>query len=319
MPEPNPSSQTLFAGLRQAIVARRGVLTSLAILAALWCAAQAAWRVFQPEVARRPQYRLTAAALEVNEPPPWVRGDLPEQVFSAIDEGAELSVLSPRPELERTLSDALLGHPWVRRVDSITLAPPDRVVARLEYRRPLATVMLPDGMTPIDVDTVRLPSSDLPERLVARLPRIAVAVGDGARAPFDPSPWPTQQLTGATAILAAFGDAWPELHLYEIHVELPPEVRGGVRFYSYRLRSTGNTIVNWGAAPGRGPTDEAPFEVKLARLRRFVEAEGDLDSVATSPELLDVRNGIEAHRRVVRRTGNRLAAKPGEEPETVAK
>lgn len=315
MPDQPQAPTTLAQNLRRAIAARRGVLTSLAVLAGLWGASLIAWRVYGPEVARRPQYRATAQTIRVTDPPAWVRGDVVAEALANSEHADGFSTLAPPAELREAVFAALGGHPWVRRVLSVQTQPPNRVLAEVEYRRPVAALKTREGLIPIDLDATPLPPGSLPRNLVQRLPRVGLAIGEAESrcAPLPQSPWPSQELAGAVALVAAFGDAWRDLHLFEVHVEQPPIVRDGGRYYGYRLRSTGNTIIFWGAAPGVGPQGETPFNRKLALLRELIARSRPLDSVVTSPEWIDVRNGIEAHRRVVLRDGSRLAAQPDDD------
>lgn len=316
-PEANPP-RDLTSWLVASLYARRGVLISLGILAGLGFAATTAWEAFAPAVAGSERYRITRDRVRLPSPPAWVRDDPLAGAFGEGPDAAPLSILDPTERLETHLASTLGAHPWVRRVGPITKTPPNWIDVAVEYRAPVASVLMPDSLQPTDVDGERLPARDLARSYLKRLPRIGVAAGDPSvprSAALRPGVWPTREVAGAARILAEFGPLFGELNFYEVQIDPTPGERAGTRFDMYRLRSTGNTIVLWGAAPGYGPPDEATFATKIKRLREAVDRydhAGRLRSVKSSPAVIDVRNGIDAFRRVVLRDGNRLAAKEAE-------
>lgn len=325
--EPSPASPPEAATPRgpaswlvATVYARRGVLTSLAILAGLGFAATSAWEAFAPSVAQSERYRVTRDRVTITPPPAWVRDDPLGYAFRDDPEEPPLSILDPDEAIENRLASALGAHPWVRRVETITKTPPNFIDVSVEYRTPLAVVLLTDSMVPTDVDGERLPARDLAMGYLKRLPRIGVAAGDPSvpqSAAIHPDAWPTRQVAGAAKILAEFGPLFNQLAFYEVQIDPTPGVRAGTRFDTYRLRTTGNTIVLWGAAPGYGPPDEATFATKIKRLREAVNRYGPLNSVKSSPAVIDVRNGVDAFKRVVLRDGKRLAAKEDEDAKVV--
>lgn len=326
--EPSPDSPTeaqpprdLASWLVASVYARRGVLTSLAILAGLGFAASSAWETFAPSVAQSDRYRVTRDRVTITPPPAWVREDPLGYAFREDADTPPLSILDPDEVIESRLGSTLGAHPWVRRVESITKTPPNLISVSVEYRTPLAVVRLPDSLEPTDVDGERLPVRDLAMGYLKRLPRIGVAAGDPSvpeSAAIHPDAWPTRQVAGAAKILVEFGPLFEQFAFYEVQIDPTPGMRAGTRFDTYRLRSTGNTVVLWGAAPGYGPPDEAAFATKIKRLREAVNRYGRLDSVKSSPAVIDVRNGVDAFKRVVLRDGKRLAAKE-EEDATIVK
>lgn len=308
----------LIASLR----ARRGVLTSLVILTGLGFLANATWQAVRPQVAHSERYLVTPASLTVPPPPPWVRGDVVAEAFQRGALTGKLSVLDPPELLEEKLAAGLAAHPWVRRVGTIQKQPPNRLLAEIEYRTPLATVMSRSARTPTDVDGVALPTDTLSSDYLKRLPRIGVASGKPQRLsalPFRTGSWPTTEIAGAAALVAGFGPMFGEFDLFEVQIDPVPGVSPNGRYTNYQFRSRGNTIVVWGAAPGFEPPGESSFATKLQRLRAAIQRYGRLNSVAVGPALIDVREGINAFPRVVMKEGNRLAAKPDEEEAAVVK
>ncbi|TWT96108.1 hypothetical protein Pla108_31900 [Botrimarina colliarenosi] len=313
-PSPNPP-RDIAGWLSETIRARRGVLLSLAILAALGLATRGAWLAVRPQVAHSPQYLLTPASVSVTAPPAWVRGDVTADVFRVGGLDGQLSVLDPPAGLEERLAQTFVTHPWVRSVGAITKTPPNRVTLELEYRTPLAAVELGGALLPVDLDGALLPTRDLSADAVRYLPRIELTDAT-VRPPAVGELWLEPRLAGALALVGSFGSAWSELDLFLVRIDHTPGVRAGQRFWSYNVVSTGNTVVVWGGAPGFSPPDEAPFAKKLGNLRRAIAKHGPLDSVAKSPAMIDVRDGDAAYPRVVKKEGNRVASKDDDETAT---
>lgn len=298
--------------LRDTIVARRGVLTAIGLLSVLGFGFSALWNAVGPSIARDPRYQVTPDTVTITAPPSWVRDDIVREVFKSHQLASQLSILDSAEQLEKPLSAALANNPWIRSIESIEKSPPNLIKIEVSYRIPLAAVRLgPNSLVPIDAEAARLPSRDLSVDRLRWMPRIEMRELQ-TRPPEEGEIWAEPRIAGSAAIIAAFGPAWSELDLFALTADAEPDVRAGRRFWNYKLRSTGDTTILWGAAPGAGPPDEADFAVKLERLKRFVSQHGRLNSVTQSPALLDVRDGVEAFKRVVLRTGNRVATKPDE-------
>ena len=300
--EPTTPNAGAFNAVRGALYARRGVLVSLAILGGLGLAAQQAWRLAEPQVRQDERYLVTPASVAVTPPPPWVRDDVVGAAFRQAGFEAGLSVLGGPAELEEPLAVALAAQPWVRDVGAITKAFPNRLAIELTYRRPLAAVQSPSGsLLPIDADAVLLPAGDFHRDQLRSMPRINLSQGAVAPPPAEGAPWADRRVAGAAALVDAFGDAWGELNLFQLRTAPTPQARGGISFDVFEIWSTGSTLIRWGAAPGFGPTDESSFAEKLARLRRFIAANGPLNSASTNRGVLNVQREIDFVPRVVLR------------------
>ncbi len=89
-------------------------------------------------------------------PPPG----LPRGVF--LDEVQYLSRVPDRmsvldDSLSQRLSAAFAMHPWVEKVDSVTVEPPHRIGVCLVFRRPALAVPTAEGLIGVDRHGVRLP------------------------------------------------------------------------------------------------------------------------------------------------------------------
>ena len=294
----------------QSLLARRGALTALAILSGVGLAIESARRMTGDSFRSLPQYRVTATSVTLTAQPPWIRSDVKLEAFrdggllGDTTGGGSLSILDTPDRLEQRVTTALAFHPWIRSVGKITKSPPNRLQIEVEYRQPLAAVYNGSAFSPIDHDAMLLPVGDLTRSEVGLLPRIDLRQmlhDGGASQPRPGERWTDPRVVGALALVAALRDAWGPLRLVDIAPSRSPEVRQNERHYVYELRSTGNTRIAWGTAPGHGPLGEASFTTKLNRLRTYVARNGPLDSVATSPAWIDVRNGITTRPRMVKK------------------
>ncbi len=310
-PVANPP-RDLATWLVQTIRARRGVLTAMALLAALGLGFKALWNTVGPSIAHSDRYLITPASTTITPPPAWVRHPVVERAFQRGGIEQALSVLDPPESFEQPLAEAFASDPWVRSVQAIQKSPPNRVDLQVEYRTPLAAVVLGKDLMPIDVEGAVLPRGDLSRDQVSWMPRIEFNEYQ-TRPPVVGQVWAEPRVAGAAAIVAGFGPLWDELDLFSVGVEALPDVRAGRRFWSYKLYSTGKTTIMWGASPLNSPPDESEFATKVDRLKRLVTRYGRLDSEQTSPLLIDLRDGVAEFRQVKLRTEKRLAAKPDQD------
>lgn len=310
-PAANPP-RDISSWLVHTLRARRGALTALALLAAFGIGFKTLWNTVGPKIAHSQRYLVTPDSVTITPPPDWVRHPVVERAFQRGQLDQSLSVLDPPEQLEKPLVEAIESDPWVRSIGAIQKSPPNAIALQVEYRSPLAAVVLGKDLMPIDAEAAVLPRGDLPRDVVSWMPRIEFNEYK-TRPPGTGEVWAEPRVAGAAAIVAGFGNAWRELDLFSIGVETAPEIRAGRRFWSYKLYSTGKTTIMWGASPIDAPPDESTFAKKLGRLQRLVARYGRLDSEQNSPMLIDLRDGVAEFRQVKLRTEKRLASKPDEE------
>jgi len=294
------SKSTVETGLFQGVRLRPRVWISLLFLVALGFGGHLLWQQFAPHISQHPQYLVTADRIHITPPPPWVRSDIKTEVLRDAGLLGRLSVLDEPDRLHRQIKDAFEFHPWVAVVGRVSKRLPASLEIELEYRQPIAAVETTGGgrlaLLPVDRQVVRLPEADLTEVEKRYLPRISGITGRPAIG----ATWNDPRVTGGTRLVAGLRDVWQELRLVEIIPSSHPRVRGEVRFYTYEIITSGGTRIAWGAAPGLGPVDEAPFGAKRERLLQFATSHGQLDSIH-GPEIVDVQRDLVVTPRTAKR------------------
>jgi hypothetical protein len=222
------------------------------------------------------QYETTFAAIALDPPPPaWYRGgsagllqcvrmaarrqDVP---FSTLD--VDLAALDREFRM----------YCWVRRVKRVERKWPNRIVVRLDYRRPVARATIPgkSARVLIDDDGVILPWEDVDGELAGRLPLIV-----GPEPPFDPRPgrfWMSSDgaiddRLRAAVTLAAF------LESAQARASRPLECLSQMKVI-YSLPKNGlflengeSTLIYWADAPGSEPPGSLTAEQKWTMLSRW--------------------------------------------------
>lgn len=313
-----PSSGNLISAIVTSLVARRRVLLGGAVLIGLGWVGSTAWRVSQGPLRTSPHYQITAESVEISPPPPWVRVDIRTAAIDRAAMQGPLSVIDPQQSITR-IAEAFRREPWVRKVNRVELDSPNAARVDLQWRQPLAAVELATTtgliLTPLDAESVRLPSAGLHDGEIRRLPRIT-HIQD---APPEGEAWANPQVNGAVALISSLGPAWTRLKLADVVPSRLPQTRGEQQFYQFELITIGGTRIYWGAAPGV-PADEPAFNAKLATLQQFVQREQvRLDSYQ-SPKTIDLRRGFEATKRIAKKKdGKRTAQAPDEGSDEVVK
>lgn len=295
------------------ILWRPKVWGALAIVLAVAYGGHLAWQHYLPQIARHPQFQLTAERIHITPPPAWVRADVKSEVLLNSGLVGKLSVIDDHQQLQQRVRDAFAFHPWVASVGQIKIDLPASLDVELAYRRPVAAVEAVDremvSYLPIDALGVRLPDDDFSDYERRALPRITgvssvPSIGDR---------WPDERVTNAAALAAKLADVWNQLRLVEIIPSLHLQVRGEASFYAFEIITSGGTRIVWGAAPGREQdAAESPFDAKRQRLLDYAAKHGQLDSI-DGPASVDVRSELV----VVPRTARRLKETPSPSPTKV--
>ncbi|MGD9633759.1 MAG: cell division protein FtsQ/DivIB [Pirellulales bacterium] len=272
------------------ILWRPKVWGALALVLGAGLLGQLTWKHYLPEIARHPQYQITAERIHISPTPAWIRADIKTEVLRDSSLVGKLSVIEDHEQLQKRVRDAFAFHPWVAAVGTIKIDLPASLDIELQYRRPVAAVEAVDQATvsylPVDANGVRLPETDFSDYERRSLPRISGVAG----VPSIGDRWADERVTNAADLAAKLSDVWTQLRLVEIVPSLHAQVRGDTSYFAFEIMTSGGTRIVWGAAPGREQdAAESPFESKRQRLLDYAASHGQLDSI-DGPASVDVRS-----------------------------
>lgn len=264
-------------------------------------ASRRVWESIHAELANSPHYKITADTLHFTPEaqPPWIRSDVKAQVLRDSGIANSMTLLDPPADIQRRLVDAFELHPWIRKVDQVDLAGPGRIEMTVTYREPVAVAEVLTGesqeLLPLDALAVRLPDNELTDVEKSYLPRIT----DIEDRPQVGEAWSDIRMQGAAQLADRLRSVWEQYCLMDIVPSTYPEVQRSHRFYTYELRSSGGTVIRWGAAPGFSPPGESSFEDKLARLAGWINSNSSLDSI-NAPKSIDVRDSLHVEKQIAK-------------------
>jgi hypothetical protein len=249
-----------------------------------------AWQRWGDRIAKGPEYVLTPESFEITaEQPAWIKSDVREDV---VRDGSlsELSILDK--QLTVKVEQAFLMHNWVEKVTRVNKYYPARVVVELVYRKPVAMVELwtpeGDGLVPIDINGVLLPSTDFiaEDGTATEDTRDYLRISVPNAAPAGPvgTAWGDPRVEGAARIAAVFEGRWKALGLYRITISRADS--GSAPEPTYDLFTKNGVRVIWGEAPAADSMVEAKAALaKVAKLARYVKSNGPLESMTESADI----------------------------------
>ncbi|MCA9266494.1 MAG: hypothetical protein KDA60_21690 [Planctomycetales bacterium] len=259
------------------------VATISAIFVVLGASAFLLWNHFHEDVITQPDYQLDASRIEVTPQPSWIRTDVKAE---AIEAGGLDNLNIRQEDLTPRVAQAFLMHSWVAKVHQCTKEFPAKVTVSVEYRRPVAMVKVAEGYLPVDREGFLLPPGDFTQAEAAAYPRIfadaATQLGPVGTA------WGDPRIHGAAAVVDALAKYWKSLGLYGVVATYRRAAGASSSQPEFELRTSGETKIIWGSAPGQEALGEAHYEVKVARLREFHDQNGSLDAVGPG-RVIDLR------------------------------
>ncbi len=102
-----------------------------------------------------PRYLAAVADIDCPAPQEMDRAEFLGEVQYLGRLPAKLNVLDE--DLPDRLRQAFARHPWVQRVDAVTITPPRHIAVRLTFRTPVLAVRSGDELRAVDGDGVLLP------------------------------------------------------------------------------------------------------------------------------------------------------------------
>lgn len=286
---PVPVRPSQVRSLRQRLF-RPGTLCLLALIAGGFVL-QPVVRRWLPDLATRPEYRISEGRIALTPPPRWIPADIIQQVFEQAGLDEPLSLQDPT--LSERIAAAFHTHPWVEKVISVRKAWPARVYVDVVYRRPVAMVRGIDGYYPIDSSGTLLPGRDFTAADVERYPVLdnVASVPEGRLGENWGDPAVAEAALLAEVLLEQQEGQptwWERLQLASIEVPAAPKNVESVDDLQFELRTRGGSKILW----GRGPRSQHPGELevarKLDRLAEFQQRFGQIDD-EHGPWLIDIR------------------------------
>ncbi|TWT58631.1 Cell division protein FtsQ [Thalassoglobus neptunius] len=241
-----------------------------------------------PDLSQLEEYQFPLDEMRVNAPNEWVPPTLIDDVLAQSSLTENVSLLDSN--LCREVSEALAGHPWIRKAQLVRLTNEPAIQALIDYREPVAFVRTPTDIYAIDVEGVILPREDFTEDDYARFPWILNAVDPESAEAGDV--WPGSAMVAA-ATIAEILTPKHNMEVYWNHFQLrgiilPPNSRDlQPDEMIFELLTVGGSRVVWGKPIGFDDL-EPTAEQKLGRMEQYIERFGDFDS-PNGPYRIDIR------------------------------
>lgn len=243
-----------------------------------------------PDLRRRDEYFVAARGIEISpSPPAWIPSTFVEDVLA----GAErLSVLDSG--VNETIARAFAKHPWVERVVRVEKMFPARVLVELDFRKPVAMVVVKQGLYPVDAGGTLLPPGDFEPSHARQYPLIRGVLST----PHGPAgtPWGDVAVVGAANLAETLAEHWSDLELQSILVPKIEQADVDADSLIYELQTPGGTRIVWGRAPGTAHPGELATEQKVGRLLSYRTDFGGFDQ-PHGPYEIDIRHWQEISRR----------------------
>ena len=284
MPAKKKTSHRRWRRLWRLLGQRSQSSALVVLLLAMGLFSYAVWCWVRDTVLASPEYWLTPASVEITAVPAWIRSDVRAEVLRDGNLNPPLSIMDDN--LTRRVHDAFSLHPWVGKVRQVRKFYPARVEVDLVYRKPVAMVVVQDGLRPVDIEGVHLPTGDFCPLDADRYPRLTGITST----PVGPvgTPWGDPRVVGGAQIAAAFGPDWQELKLDHIAATNLAEP-GHPNDCLFEILTPNGTRILWGRAPVSDAAGEVPAADKVLRLKHYLAENGFLEGRSGSQEL-DVRS-----------------------------
>jgi hypothetical protein len=210
-----------------------------------------------------------------------------------------LSLLDPA--LPKTLAEAFARHPWIERVVEVRNQFPAKVTVRVEYRQPVAMVVVKDGQYPVDGNGVLLPPGDFAGPDIEPLIPIRGVVTTPYAA--EGRPWTDPAVLAAADLARYLGPRWKDLKLTAIRVAQPASADAKPEEIPLELETAGGSRILWGRTPKSQHPGELTGTQKLGRIEKYL-AEFDGFERPNGPYEIDIRHWEEITRKPIAAPAN---------------
>ncbi|MDZ4821070.1 MAG: hypothetical protein SGJ20_19050 [Planctomycetota bacterium] len=261
----------------------RNWLVACSLLAFCALAAYLLWNRIEDDVLANDDYQIAIEEISITPPPSWIRTDIRKEALRDGSLDPPLSILDD--QLLDRLDKAFALHPWVAKVERVQKFYPARIEIKLQYRRPSAMVEVPNGLFPVDMHGILLPTGDFTSLEAGQYPRVVGIQSEPLGPPG--TLWGDSTVVGAAMIAENCAAIWRELNLKSIRWVT---IKGDSKTEPYfELVTKNGTAIPWGKAPTESATTEPMTAAKIERLRKYIAEHGNLDEAARRKDL-DLRS-----------------------------
>lgn len=241
-----------------------GLLAIVAVLVFGWAPAERGLREY---VAQRRSRPMTVQKIVLADTPAWLPTGFKQKLQQLI-----CDQLTSDPMDEASLQRAqraLMACGWIEKVHRLEYRS-DRLLAKLEYRTPVAAIEQPDGYVLIDARSQKLPGVYRIDQLARlKLPKIQGVMS--ARPRQDGRVWAGEEIPAAVGLLRTLADQPYFSQIIAVEVLRRPNSQWSLNL----LTATGQ--VRWGLPPATLSPIEPTAQVKKEWLAKIYRDTGAID------------------------------------------
>ncbi|MCG8649393.1 MAG: hypothetical protein MI861_06155 [Pirellulales bacterium] len=257
----------------------RRLIKAPAVLSVIWPAllvigGYLAWHRWGADQIAEKFYSVRPSQIEITEPPPFVRTDVVQTVYQEMAlEG--LSLLDPKATAK--IASAFAHNPWVRRVVAVRKLPGGLIDVRVQYRQPVAMVIVekpgaPADQThflPVDEEGILLPTGEFARTETLQYLHINIP---GVKTPVVPAgkPFGDSRVEHAAKLAGVLSGYREQANLLSINVPGDPRVD---EIPLLELTTADLQTRFWGSPPGLELAGEQTVEMKIQTLLSTSAAE----------------------------------------------
>lgn len=221
--------------------------------------------------------------IQISPPPDYVRSDIVKTVYQ--DTAMEGLSLMDRQATSK-IASAFSMHPWVRNVTSVRKLPGGIVDVRLEYRRPVAMVLVYRNFNgvrdrfffPVDGQSVLLPTQEFTRSELSKFIHIEVPGTDSTNA--EGMPFGDARVAAAAILADALSPIRNQTGIETIGVSGDPR---SIAVPQLELTMQNQARHFWGSPPGMELPGEPTAEMKLRVLMAIDRSKSSDLRVARAP------------------------------------
>ncbi|MDO4586945.1 MAG: hypothetical protein Q4C95_06555 [Planctomycetia bacterium] len=293
---------------------QRSVWIQLGVLTFFFLVGWNLWKSIHLQIENSLDYQIGLKDIQIVSPPQWLAPTFVKEAFESRPRflNKPLNILAP--DILERLALAFESHPFVNRVESIRIQYPPRVLVKLQFRNPVAFVVIPtlnSGLNSriymIDEDGYYLSVYEGDSLTIPKHFQNCSIIRGIKSVPISPigEYWGDPLIYESAALASFLMKEQEALQIKNINVQLNELERiGGI----YNLMTTAGTQIHWGTFPLNERLDYYKLEqtdskaqaireevaekqrLKLEYLKKLAEKYGSLDSVPLDQLPIDLSN-----------------------------